>query len=405
MNQIHFRNQIFEKVWQIFLALYCFSVLTSKSGVSIFGIILILFSLFIIPWSHFFKERKEVIGVIALYPLAAVVSLFSLGGSAAAFKILYSWPWPLLALPAYVVFVRPKDYKVVAWSFITGFIMACFFSYFLFLTEYHGQFNDQTRVASFWDVSRWAVFLSSTLIGLLALSLYLKSKHQRLYRGTQILIFLLMISFLLSNARAPWIGAALGVFLFCCLFPRIIKFLVLVVLLVGISLSLSPGIRERAFSILNVQKNTQGHVSSTDPSNESRLRMWRASLELYKDQPWFGTGFGNSSISFKNYFEAHPENQEIFLTPNFSFSDQHSSYFSLLVQVGLLFSVVFWVLYIILGVQMFKNWYQSRSLWAGSVVCLMAVHSVIFIFYSSVMSYEMLALLPFIALRPKKTLT
>lgn len=403
MEKIEFKSLIFEKIWQVLLGLFCVSAFVSKSGISIFGILLILISVFILPWKEIAKNRKEVLIFIGLYPLAIVCNLFSLGGVQSAVKVAVSWPWVLLALPGLVVFLRPRDQKVALIAAGVGLLVACGLSLYYFFHDFGGVFTSNVRVPSFWDISRWGLFLASSLLGLMALSKYFSDKKQKLYFWlTQSIVVLSVICLLLSNTRAPWLAAVVGAFVFFCLNPRMFKIFSGYFLVLALCFAAVPDLRYRVSSMFEVQKSADGKITSADASNAGRLHMWAVALDFYKEQPWFGTGFENTESYLREYLDRRGEDYKAkYVTTEYSYRDQHSSYLSTLVQMGAVFSVLFWGVMIYLFVGFSKNWLQTRSLWASALMTLMICHAVLFVFYSSNNSYDMVVLFPFIGLFPK----
>lgn len=403
MEKIEFKSPVTEKIWQVLLALFCISAFVSKSGISIFGILLILISVFILPWKEIARSRKEVLIFIGLYPLAIICNLFSLGGVQSAIKVATSWPWVLLALPGLVVFLRPRDWKVALWAGGLGLLVACGLSIYYFFHDYDGVFGSQTRISSFWDISRWGLFLASSLIGLVALSKYFNDKKNlKFFWLTQASIILTAVCLLLSNTRAPWLAAAIGIVAFFCLNPRMFKIFGGYFLALILCVMMLPGLRDRISSMVEVQKSSDGKITSADASNAGRLHMWAVALDFYKEQPWFGTGLENTETYLKDYLDSRGEAYKSkYITTEYSYRDQHSSYLSTLVQMGVIFSVFFWGVLLYLFGKFAASWLQTRSLWGGTMMALMICHAVLFVFYSSNNSYDMVAFFPFIALFPE----
>ncbi|WII71845.1 O-antigen ligase family protein [Bdellovibrio sp. 22V] len=398
---IKLENRFFRLLWQITLVLCCLSVFVSKSGLSIAGTFLLLLSCIIIEWGVLWRERKGLLLIVFLYPLAILLSFFSLGGTESAFKVLISWPWPLFVLPAYVVSKRKDDQKIVLVTLCISLLFACVQSYLIFFKDFNGVFDSDVRVRSFWDISRWGVFLVSAILGLLAMVLYFDRQRKRKYVIIfQILALMAEVSLILSNTRAPWISAGVSVFLMVLFFPRLFKFSMVMAFLLIVMLSFNEGMRDRLASVLNIQ-SANGRVTSTDASNEARLYMWKVGAEFFWGQPWFGTGFENSERYLRTFVDSKPGYKEKYITDQFSFRDHHSSYLAMFVQMGAIFAIIFWGIYFGAFFLMFKNWHRTRDLWSGTVFLLMIAHSVMFVFYTSVQSFEMIALFPFIGLIPK----
>ncbi len=403
MEKIEFKSPIFEKIWQVLLGLFCVSAFVSKSGISIFGILLILISVFILPWKEIAKNRKEVLIFIGLYPLAIVCNLFSLGGVQSAVKVAVSWPWVLLALPGLVVFLRPRDQKVALIAAGVGLLVACGLSLYYFFHDFGGVFTSNVRVPSFWDISRWGLFLASSLIGLVALSKYLSDrKIKQNFWIVQVLVVLSAICLILSNTRAPWLATALGVVVFFVLFPKALKMFRGYLLVVLLCFALVPSLRSRVTSMFEIQRAADGKITSADSSNAGRLHMWAVALDFYKEQPWFGTGFENTESHLRNFLDRQGDEYKAkYVMEEYSYRDQHSSYFSTLVQMGVVFSIIFWAVLFYLFIGFGQSWLQTRSLWAAAMMALMVCHAILFVFYSSNNSYDMVAFFPFIALFPR----
>lgn len=404
MEKIEFKSLIFEKIWQVLLGLFCVSAFVSKSGISIFGILLILISVFILPWKEIAKNRKEVLIFIGLYPLAILCNLFSLGGVQSAVKVAVSWPWVLLALPGLVVFLRPRDQKVALLAAGLGFFLACLNAIYIFIVQFGGQFGSEVRVASFWDLGRWGVFVASSFLALLALYQYFQSKgNQRKYIFLGLSLLGLFCLFV-SNTRAPWVAALLSCFVLCWLNPKLFRLLLFYVVLCVIAVFSSAGLRERIASIYNVEKSADGAYTSTDASNAGRLNMWKLAMVFYQRQPWFGTGFENTEKPLREFISTQDDEfRSRYITAEYSYRDQHSSYVSTLVQMGMLFSLIFWGVLLWLFTKHIIVWRGGSSLWASFVIALFFCHGVLFAFYTSSSSYEMLAFFPFVALFPGKS--
>jgi O-antigen ligase len=185
------------------------------------------------------------------------------------------------------------------------------------------------------------------------------------------------------------------------MFPKSLRFYLSLVFLLALSFVYNDALRNRSESIVAVNKTSEGALASENGSNNGRLKMWQVGVEFFQERPWFGTGFENSANYMNEFFNAHPGYRERFVVKQFSMSDQHNSYLAVLVQMGLFFSVFLWGAVFFCGYKLFMQWYQSSSLWAATLVCLLVADIVIFVFYGSILTYEMVALLPFLPLIPK----
>lgn len=404
MKQIQFKNKMLEYMWQVFLTLYCISVFVSKSGVSIFGAVLILISIFILPWKELWQNQKGLVLFLSLYPLAILCNFFSLGGAASAAKVAYSWPWVLLALPATVVVTRKQDQKIAMVSSCVALIVACLNSYYLFFTDFGGHFEATTHVPSYWNVNRWGFYLVSAMVGLIGTIAYFdKQKNKKVTYGLLVIFCLSGVSLFLANKRGPCMAAIVGIGVISLLAPRVWKYLGVLAVLLILIVSLSDGFRQQLCSIVDVKKESSGKITSNNASNAGRLHIWQVNLEFYKEQPWFGTGFENTETYLRDFLNKKgPEYIQKYVFSEFSYRDQHSSYLTMWVQMGILFSIMFWGVFAFLVFTFIADWWQTRSFWSITILGLIAAHLFLFTVYTSIQSYEMTALFPFIAIRLKK---
>lgn len=401
-QSLSFKNRAFETTWLVFLVLYCISVFVSKSGISIFGSLLILMSLFVLDWKEVVKSRKELLVFVSLYPLAIFLGFFSMGHAVAAQKVATSWPWVLLALPALVVFYRKRDQKVAIIAGCVGLAVACVTALTKFFVDYDGVFTSKIRINAFWDVLRWGSFLSISVIGLLSLLIYFSDRKNK--RSSSVILSLFLLSSVclgLANARAAWLATSIGCLVLLILYPRVIKFVAVFGVIAALLVSLNQGIRERVYSIVSIEKSEDGKMTSKDKSNEGRLHMWQVGAEFFWLQPWFGTGFENSEKLLREFVQSKPGYVEKYVTSEFSYRDQHSSYLTSFIQFGAIFSLIFWVVIGYLVYCHLRDWWKNRNLWSGSIVAISIAHLTMFVFYSSVLSYEMTLFFPFLPLLAK----
>jgi len=382
-------------------AVLAFSLFTSKSGVGGLSPIMALMSLF-----EIFKKNRVLLknstflkAVLALYPLALILNLFSLGGLESSLQVLLHWYFPLLAFSGILLFL---DSKATAWVIragLFGFLVGGGYTIFQFLNQDPFVSIGKVRLGGFWDIGRWATlqgFSALALAGLFLGSLDIKSFKKNV--GFGLLFLFCLFIFLLANGRAPMLGFIVAFGVFFCLKPKLIYLVLPLLFLLIFAFSFSPSLRERVISIAKVEKAQDGTVTSQDKSNEGRLYMWQVAIEFFKEQALFGVGFRNTEEPLKEYLDKNPSLRDRYVTTEFSFRDQHSSYLYILVEFGLIFflyfwSIMFWAFF--RAIQSFRN---RRSVFNAFLVSLFIYHFIIFIFYSSVNSYEMLSFFPFLAI-------
>lgn len=106
---------------------------------------------------------------------------------------------------------------------------------------------------------------------------------------------LILVALMLSSARGAWVAAGAVVVCASCLGNRRWRFPVAAVAatLALVVFSLSPGLRARARTIVDIDANT------------GRLAIWAANLEAVRDHPLLGVGFGNYDRRMESYYARH----------------------------------------------------------------------------------------------------
>lgn len=389
-------------MWQINLFFFGVGLFASKSGLAIFSGLLLVQSLFRVNWTEFRKE-KILMGSVALYFIAAALGLFSLSGASGVLNLLYSWLWPVLVIPAYAVYQSRRDWPVLAAGLFVGLAGSTSVAIYNFFVKYGGDFSSKIRVTAFWDMGRWGIFLAVSCIVLVCL---LQSKNLAISRWRKLFSLLLGMAgaaLILSNSRGPWLALILAFIVFCVLPPRRLKYLVaLVVILAGMMVT-SGEFRHRFLSVADVHLDESGKITSVDNSNAGRLHMWKVALDFFKEQPWFGTGYRGTEAPFREFLDRQSlDYRNKYVYGEFSYTDQHSSYLTVLVEMGIIYFFVFWGFFAwVLKEAFIQAFFQSKEL-AKVALLVLIVHLVIFVFYRSVQSYEMASLFPFLALLSKK---
>lgn len=381
-------------LWRLLVGGTGLAIFTSKSALTAFAGLLIIVALFRVNWKEF-RTLPSAVLMLSLYPLALILNIFSVAGLEGVLSETASWVLPLMAVPAVFIFSRSEDHKLLLKTGAVSLLVGSLFSYYLFFRDFGGVFTLGIRVPSFWDVGRWATFSSLAIFGILSL-LLLKPLTWSLRVPLIGLMILSCGSLVLSGSRAPWLALCVACVLLLVMLPKTVKYLLPSLLVVVAGMSMSSGIRDRFASVWSVQISPEG-IESQDPSNDGRLRIWRVGWHAFQEAPWFGAGFHNSEVLVRRAVQNHPELEAVTQSSEFSFSDQHSSYLSVLVQMGVIYGIYFFFVigYCIWGFLVI--WWQSRSSMAAVFFILSVMHLFIFIFYSSVESYEMLALFPFLA--------
>jgi O-antigen ligase len=393
--------KVSEKIWTVLWVLFALSIFVSKSGLSIFGTILILWSIFKTDWKTAVKQNPWFVVLVSFFPLAILVSLFSLAGAEAAVNVVAGWSWPLYVIPFALLFADKKLLKVFGWSLAVGMLLGCVKAVEVFATKWGWHFDSQTRVDSFWDIGRWAYFLScsgAVLFALVGANLF-PQKASRFEKFAVPILFVFSLVFLiLVNARGPWLAAVGSIGLLGISGKRYFKFLCAFLVIVVASLFAVPGTLDRLQSSFSAKKEN-GVITSTDASNAARLHMWKVNSEFFKEQVFFGTGLGSAEKPLRAFLAKQtPEYLAKYVDREFSFHDQHDSYLLVLVQMGLIFFLAFWGCIFWIVIRSIPSFFTTENVMVKIAFALAVNQLFTFIFYSSITSYEALWFFPVLLL-------
>ena len=183
--------------------LYILSLFISKFGISLFGGILAIYSIY-----YFFKndKPKDFILPFFILILGLILQCFSLGG----FKsfIIFSYKnYFLLILPLVPILLKDIKENYIVNTVASSLFIGILKSFYNFYKDYNLQYSSSIRVDSFFDIMRWGIIL---VMGLLIILPYLNKKRIFLW----IVFFLGIISLALNNSRGPILSLILGIIIF-----------------------------------------------------------------------------------------------------------------------------------------------------------------------------------------------
>lgn len=384
--------QVLSQASSILFGLFGVSFLVSKSAFTILYALVVLYGLFKFKWNIILELPILEKCMIALFPLAIGVSFFSVGESATAMEVLARWTWPLIYFPI-VYLHQNKEQRLVFFKGLGfGLFIACVYSYIRFF----GDVDINGRVASFWDILRWAYYLAIAVTILFSMLLKPHFLEKKTWNIVFLLFVMAVVSLVLTASRGAWMGALTGTFCVLISQRKSFKYYVGYGFLVCLILFSSAGVRNRILSSFNVQR--QGDkITSQDGSNAGRLHMWKVAMDLYQEVPFFGVGFKNSKPTLEQFIEKQgPEYAEKYTKIEYSYNDQHSSYVTLLLQFGGIYFAFIYGFFLAATIKA-----RREEIYIPAVICTY----VVYFFYSAIVSFEaviIFGLLSFMILKLRK---
>lgn len=222
-----------------------------------------------------------------------------------------------------------KDFNILIVLLILSAILVAMYGLYQFATgniEMEDKWVDeatnpdlQTRIYSvFGNPNIFAEYLIMIIPISVSLFWFSKKIHKKgLFLVTSMI---LALALLLTMSRGGWIGFAFSALVFILLVE---KRLLLLAVPVGIGglFFLPDTILNRIFSIVNL----------ADSSNNYRIRMWKITLEVIKDNWLVGVGFGH--LPFKAAFETYTRTMPTY--------HAHNTYLETMAEMGILGFIVF----------------------------------------------------------------
>lgn len=177
----------------------------------------------------------------------------------------------------------------------------------------------QTRIYSvFGNPNIFAEYL----IMLIPISLSSFWFSKRIHKKALFLItsLVLVLALVLTMSRGGWIGFAFGIFVFILLVEKRLLLLAIPAAIGGLFI-LPDAILNRLMSILNF----------ADSSNDYRIRMWKFTLEVIRDNWLVGVGFGH--LPFREAFGRYTRTMVTY--------HAHNTYLETMAEMGILGFIVF----------------------------------------------------------------
>lgn len=361
--------------------LYILSLFISKFGISLFGGILAIYSIY-----YFFKndKPKDFILPFFILILGLILQCFSLGG----FKsfIIFSYKnYFLLILPLVPILLKDIKENYIVNTVASSLFIGILKSFYNFYKDYNLQYSSSIRVDSFFDIIRWGIIL---VMGLLIILPYLNKKRIFLW----IVFFLGIISLALNNSRGPILSLILGIIIFIILKKKIKLGIGILVVLISAFFIL------KSTNVLNQFSDRMESINNTKSGgNAARIFMWKkgmsfmtGSLKENKKIFFFGTGINNRKKIFEKYLIENTDYKELNddVKVAVSFDDSHNAYINMFVQTGFIFTIIYYIMLLYYTIMVFINYFKYKH--SSTLSSFLAVIAFYFcgIFYGYSFTYE-----------------
>lgn len=361
--------------------LYILSLFISKFGISLFGGILAIYSIY-----YFFKndKPKDFILPFFILVLGLILQCFSLGGLK-SFRIFSYKNYFLLILPLVPILLKDIKENYIINTIATSIFIGILKSFYNFYKDYNLQYSSSIRVDSFFDIMRWGIIL---VMGLLIILPYLDKKRIFLW----IVFFLGIISLALNNSRGPILSLILGIIVFIIMKKKIKLGIGIVVMLISAFFIL------KSTNIFNQFSDRMESINNTKSGgNAARIFMWKkgmsfmtSSLKENKRIFFFGTGINNRKNIFEKYLIENTDYKELSedIKAAVSFDDSHNAYLNMFIQTGFIFTIIYYIILSYYTIIIFINYFKYKHNYTLSSLLPLIAFYFCGIFYGYSFTYE-----------------
>lgn len=406
-KEIHFNStRFFTFFFEYSLFALGVSIFVSKSGLIFFFPITVLLPILFYKSANLKIDNVKFV-FLMLFALLCFSAMISMSVLQALNESLANWPYLLTIIPLSVVLKSPNfKFKFKFYQgLITGLCIATINSFIKAYLRYNIGFLslDEFRIASFWDIGRWG-----TVIGIATISTGLFSINYKFFKNdvlfwekkwfNLILFFLSLASLILSNTRGPLLFTIISISTALLLQLDIRKIFLSFILILGLStvgIYSSPKITSRLQSIFDIKKDKNNqNITSSNPSNLGRLNMWKVAIDFWKENKFTPTGFGQYEKPLNDFLKTKdPQYIDDYTRIEFSHHDTHNSYLYMLIQIGIIFTIAFWlVVFYYLTVNIKYIWKLPKGSLDQTLIltsyAIILYHLCLGLVYSSLVSYE-----------------
>lgn len=311
----------------------------------VFYLLLIIFSKkerngFIESLKDFFKD-KFCLSIFILFIIMAVSVTYALDKKLALSETARFLSYICLFFIIKYKVTSSREYHMLINSYILATVLLCLFGIYQFFTgagldkrfinNYAYKVN--IKIAStLSNPNNFAAYLLLCVFPVFMLFIYEKRKKNKVL---YLLIFLLItVNIALTFSRNVLLGFGIGILVLIVIYSK--KLLAVFVPIVVAALCI-PQIRIRLSEV--------GDTSL----NESRIKLWKTALLMFKDHPVLGVGNGNYSSNYDNYIKKFPQ-----LYCGFHNYPAHNTYLKILSELGVVGIIVFLSMLLFLALRLYK---------------------------------------------------
>jgi len=353
----------YKKVLNSLIIAYAFCLPLSKAGISLFGILLIIFWLLQANFKvkyQLIKENKLILSIVAFVGFSMLSILWS-SDTLFALDYLKKY-WHLFLIIVIYTSLEEKYIKHIFSAFLVAMLISEIISYGIFFEIWTKEGVSPHDPSPFLDHTSYSTLLAfTTFILMYKIMLTTNLKWRVFY----LLYFFTAVSNLFINGgRTGQVIFFVGITIIGFLNIRC-KFKAIGVTLLGAILffmgayTISPVFKSRMdYTLLDVQKMIL--QDDYTGSLSARIAMWKIGSENFLHSPLIGTGIGDEAHYSQEDIKKY--DLEYFVSTNgtFYYVDYHNAFVQYLVQLGIIGFLIFLsIFYFILKLQI-QSWLYAN---------------------------------------------
>lgn len=338
------------------IVLFILSLQTSMSAMDFFASLLFIFTLVsafqlrdsILKNLSYLIPRLVFIAVGGLFFTCLIGFLFFAHLEAPKVKVLFEFKWFLFLMVLTLFFNYFYSFKTLKNGFLFTFYLVLLYASLAYVFKFDlfgdlDSLNETTiRVGGFFSNPMTFAhsfqffvffFLSAVLMYFSNLnqSFWLCLKNKK-FLAMSLLSLLGIAMIFLSMTRGVWIGLiiALGCGLILHFRKQALKPIVAMIVLLGLTILLSPQIQHRIVKSFNPQKSY----------DSERLVLWKTNWKIFLENPIFGIGYGENKRLLRLYYDKYDVPQGQFE------GHAHNQYLHFLAGTGVLGLVFYLLLFV-----------------------------------------------------------